>query len=103
MSSFFLKISFKLENLGANLSSIKSLKNKLARRYSNVAPIVVENIIIIIPHHFPKIKPENNKIGIPKPSNNTQIMQKIKKLMVNNVKLLFLYSSIKFLLDLINS
>ena len=101
--SFLIKRSFSLENFGANLFFIASLKKKPTNKYSNVAPIVVDVKVIAIPHHFPKTKPENIKSGIAKPRSNTHIMQNIKKITVKNKKFSLLYFKIISLFNLINS
>ena len=82
--SFLIKKSLNLENFGANLFFIASLKKKPTNIYSSVAPIVVDVSTIVMPHHFPKTKPENIKSGIAKPKSNTQIILNIKKIKVKN-------------------
>ena len=76
---FLLKNFFNFENFEANFSWIISRKNNPARKYNNIAPIVVEVSTINIPHHLPKTKPEKISRGIAKPKSNTQTIEKIKK------------------------
>ena len=74
--SFLLKNSLSLENFGASLSSIKSLKKLPARIYKSVAPILVEKRTINIPHHFPNINPPNKRSGDAKPKKRTHTIEK---------------------------
>ena len=71
--------------------------------YNNVAPIVVDTSTIVIPHHLPKTKPENTNKGITKPKSSTQIIEKIKNIIVKNKKFSFLYFKIISLFERINS
>ena len=100
--SFLIKNSFNLENFGANLFFIVSLKKKPTNIYNSAAPIVVPIKTRTIPHHFPKTKPENNKRGIANPRSKTHTIEKIKKIEVNNKKFSFLYLRIISLFALIN-
>ena len=92
-----------MENFDANFCLMKSRKKKPTNEYNSVAPIVVDVSTINIPHHLPKIKPENTRRGIAKPKSNTQIIQKTKKTVAKNKKFSFLYFKIMSLFDLINS
>ena len=49
--------------------STKSLKKRVTKRYNKDAPIVVAVKTSNMPHHLPKTKPANNKIGVSKPSS----------------------------------
>ena len=101
--SFLIKNSFSLENFGANLFFIVSLKKNPTNKYNSVAPIVVDVKTISMPHHLPNTKPENIKRGIAKPKNKTHTIVKTKKIEVNNKKFSFLYLRIMSLFSLINS
>ena len=101
--SFLIKSYRNLENFGANLFLIVSLKKKPANMYNSTAPIVVPVKTITIPHHFPNTKPENIKRGTANPKSKTHTIEKIKKIEVNNKKFSFLYLRIISLFSLINS
>ena len=44
------------------------------------APIEIDKTEIKVPNHLPNKIPEKSKSGEPKPSNDTQTMQKIKNI-----------------------
>ena len=100
MISFLIKKFFNLENFGANFSSIKSLKKRLASKYKSEAPIEVEVKTSSIPHHLPNTKPENINNGIAKPKNKVHTTEKAKNIIVRNKKFSFLYFKITSLLTL---
>ena len=98
-----MKNTFSLENFGANFFLITSRKKKPANIYNSAAPIDIDVRMINTPHHLPKTKPENIAIGVTNPKNNTQIIEKTKKIIVRNKKFSLLYFRIMSLFSLINS
>ena len=77
-----MKNSLSLENFGANFCLITSRKKKPASMYNSVAPVVKDVRTINTPHHLPKTKPENIIRGVTNAKNNTQIIEKTKKIIV---------------------
>ena len=66
-------------NFASRIFFTASLKKKLAIEYNASAPIEIDKIETTVPIHLPNKIPEIIKIGAPKPSKATQIMENIKK------------------------
>ena len=103
INSFFLNLSLRLLKRLENFALIISLKKKLAKIYKRVAPVDRPRTTIIVPNHFPKIKPPTKNIGEPNPSRRTQTIVQKKNIKLNRIILLFLISSRASLLAFINS